>query len=60
MADNYPIISIEDGMAEEDWDGWKMLTERIGHKVQLVGDDLFRYQYRTAVKESDWASPTLF
>ena len=37
----YPICSIEDGMGEEDWDGWKMLTERIGNKVQLVGDDLF-------------------
>ncbi len=37
----YPIISIEDGMAEEDWEGWKMLTERIGDKCQLVGDDLF-------------------
>lgn len=37
----YPIISIEDGMAEEDWEGWKMLTEKIGDKVQLVGDDLF-------------------
>jgi len=37
----YPIISIEDGMAEEDWDGWKKLTERVGDKVQLVGDDLF-------------------
>ena len=37
----YPIISIEDGMAEEDWDGWKKLTEAVGHKVQLVGDDLF-------------------
>ncbi len=37
----YPIISIEDGMAEEDWEGWQMLTERIGDKVQLVGDDLF-------------------
>jgi enolase len=41
LANNYPIISIEDGMAEEDWDGWKMLTERLGGKVQLVGDDLF-------------------
>ncbi len=41
LVNNYPIISIEDGMAEEDWDGWKMLTERIGNKVQLVGDDLF-------------------
>ena len=37
----YPIISIEDGMAEEDWEGWKMLTKRLGDKVQLVGDDLF-------------------
>ncbi|MGO5091490.1 phosphopyruvate hydratase [Clostridium sporogenes] len=41
LAEKYPIISIEDGMAEEDWDGWKILTERIGNKVQLVGDDLF-------------------
>ena len=40
-ADKYPIISIEDGMAENDWDGWKHLTERLGAKVQLVGDDLF-------------------
>jgi enolase len=37
----YPIISIEDGMAEDDWEGWKMLTEAVGEKVQLVGDDLF-------------------
>jgi enolase len=37
----YPIISIEDGMAEDDWDGWKKLTEKVGTKVQLVGDDLF-------------------
>ena len=40
-VDKYPIISIEDGMAEEDWEGWKLLTERLGKKVQLVGDDLF-------------------
>jgi enolase len=40
-VDKYPIISIEDGMAEEDWDGWKKLTDTLGHKVQLVGDDLF-------------------
>ena len=40
-ADKYPIISIEDGMAENDWDGWKALTEAIGGRVQLVGDDLF-------------------
>jgi enolase len=40
-ADQYPIISIEDGMAENDWDGWKTLTDQIGQSVQLVGDDLF-------------------
>ena len=40
-AEKYPIISIEDGMAEDDWEGWKMLTDAIGDKVQLVGDDLF-------------------
>ncbi len=40
-VDRYPIISIEDGLAEDDWDGWKLLTERLGKKVQLVGDDLF-------------------
>ena len=41
LVNKYPIISIEDGMAEEDWEGWKMLTDRIGDRVQLVGDDLF-------------------
>jgi len=41
LAEDYPIISIEDGMSEDDWDGWKMLTDMIGDKVQLVGDDLF-------------------
>lgn len=41
LAENYPIISIEDGMDENDWEGWKYLTQKIGHKVQLVGDDLF-------------------
>ena len=40
-VEKYPIISIEDGMAEDDWDGWKLLTKRLGKKVQLVGDDLF-------------------
>ncbi len=40
-VDKYPIISIEDGMAENDWDGWKILTDRLGKKVQIVGDDLF-------------------
>ena len=41
LVEKYPIISIEDGMAEEDWEGWKLLTDAIGDKVQLVGDDLF-------------------
>ena len=41
LVDKYPIVSIEDGLAEEDWDGWKVLTERLGKRVQLVGDDLF-------------------
>jgi enolase len=41
LVEKYPIISIEDGLDEEDWDGWKKMTERIGNKVQLVGDDLF-------------------
>ena len=41
LSSRYPIASIEDGMAEDDWDGWKLLTDRIGKKVQLVGDDLF-------------------
>jgi enolase len=40
-VDKYPIISIEDGMSEHDWDGWKLLTDRLGKKVQIVGDDLF-------------------
>ena len=41
LVERYPIVSIEDGLAEDDWDGWHLLTERIGDKVQLVGDDLF-------------------
>ncbi len=41
MAEKYPIISLEDGLAEEDWDGWRKITERLGKKIQLVGDDLF-------------------
>ncbi|MGH2912854.1 MAG: phosphopyruvate hydratase, partial [Solirubrobacteraceae bacterium] len=41
LAARYPIVSIEDGMGEQDWDGWKALTERLGESVQLVGDDLF-------------------
>ena len=40
-CEKYPIVSIEDGLAEDDWMGWKLATEKLGHKVQLVGDDLF-------------------
>ncbi|MCI8587388.1 MAG: phosphopyruvate hydratase, partial [Clostridia bacterium] len=41
LTEKYPIISIEDGLAEEDWENWKKLTDRLGNKIQLVGDDLF-------------------
>ena len=41
LVDRYHIISIEDGLAEDDWDGWKLMTEKLGKKIQLVGDDLF-------------------
>lgn len=41
LVENYPLISIEDGLAEDDWDGWKLITEKLGGKIQLVGDDLF-------------------
>jgi enolase len=41
LLKNYPIVSIEDGLAEDDWDGWKILTERLGKKIQLIGDDIF-------------------
>jgi len=41
MCDKFPIVSIEDGLDENDWEGWKLLTEKLGNKVQLVGDDLF-------------------
>ena len=41
MCNNYPIVSIEDGLSEDDWDGWKFMTEKLGDKIQIVGDDLF-------------------
>ena len=60
-VNNYPIISIEDGMAEEDWEGWKMLTDRIGGKCQLVGDDLFVTNTKRLAKgiETDTANSIL-
>ncbi|MBQ3900828.1 MAG: phosphopyruvate hydratase, partial [Clostridia bacterium] len=50
LLDKYPIISIEDGLDEEDWDGWKYMTERLGSKLQLVGDDLFVTNTRRLAK----------
>ena len=41
LSSRYPIVSIEDGLAEDDWDGWELLTERLGGRLQLVGDDIF-------------------
>ena len=41
MVDKYPVVSLEDGMAEDDWEGWRLLTERLGSRIQLVGDDIF-------------------
>ena len=49
-VEKYPIISIEDGLAEDDWDGWKLMTERLGNKIQLVGDDLFVTNKRRVAK----------
>ena len=51
---NYPIISIEDGLDEEDWEGWKKLTDRLGDKVQLVGDDLFVTNTERLAKVLRW------
>ena len=50
LVDNYPIVSIEDGLAEDDWEGWRYLTEQLGARVQLVGDDLFVTNYRRLMK----------
>ena len=50
LVDNYPIVSIEDGLAEDDWEGWRCLTEQLGARVQLVGDDLFVTNYRRLMK----------
>lgn len=50
LVEGFPICSIEDGLAEEDWDGWKLLTKTLGHKVQLVGDDLFVTNTRRLLK----------
>ena len=54
LVEKYPIISIEDGLAEDDWAGWKILTEKLGNRIQLVGDDLYvtnikRFQKRNKI-----------
>ena len=58
LVDNYPIVSLEDGMAEDDWDGWAALTERLGERVQLVGDDLFVTNPSACGAASTSGSPT--
>ena len=58
LVESYPIVSIEDGMAEDDWDGWAHLTGTIGHRVQLVGDDLFVTNVRRLRQGIDAAWPT--
>ena len=55
LVDSYPIVSIEDGLAEDDWEGWKMLTENLGNRIQLVGDDLFV----TILSACSWALTAL-
>ena len=58
LCARYPIVSIEDGMAEDDWDGWRLLTERLGDRVQLVGDDLFATNPRGCATGSSGESRT--
>lgn len=60
MVDEYPIITIEDGMAEDDWDGWKLLSDAIAKKVQLVGDDLLSPIHQSLKKALIEESPTQF
>lgn len=60
LADKYPIISLEDGLAEDDWEGWKMLTDRLGDRIQLVGDDLFVTNTERLKRELNLKLQTLF
>ena len=59
-VNDYPIVSLEDGLAENDWDGWQNLTKELGGKIQLVGDDIFVTNIQFFAKESTRASPTRF
>ena len=56
LCEKYPIISIEDGLGEDDWDGWKLLTDRLGKKVQIVGDDLLSRMWNALPKGLKWGS----
>ena len=58
LCDRYPIVSIEDGLAEDDWDGWRRLTEALGSSVQLVGDDLFVTNVERLQRGIDAGRPT--
>ena len=58
ICERYPVLSLEDGMDEKDWDGWKALTERLGERVQLVGDDLFVTNPERLRRGIERASPT--
>ena len=60
LINDYPIISIEDGLSEYDWDSWKLLNEKLGKKIQLVGDDLFVTNPEIIQKESMTEPPILF
>lgn len=57
-CNRYPIYSIEDGFAEDDWSGWKLITETLGHRIQLVGDDLFVTDVERLQRGIDKKSPT--
>ena len=58
FCERYPIVSIEDGMAEDDWDGWKAFTDRLGGRIQIVGDDVFVTNSERLARASSSASPT--
>ena len=60
LVEKYPIDSIEDGMAEEDWEGWRQLTARLGDRCQLVGDDLFVTNVEFLKKAFRWGAATRF
>ena len=60
LAGKYPIMSIEDGFSEDDWEGWKIISDKIGEKVQLVGDDLFVTNSERLGRVLLRASPTAF